>query len=97
MLEGGLFEVKVDSELFYYVVVYDFGVKCNILCMLVDCGCCLIVVLVQIFVEDVFVFNLDGVFLFNGLGDLELCIYVIEVICVFFEKNIFVFGICLGY
>lgn len=34
----------VDEK--FYVVVYDFGVKCNILCMLVDCGCKLIVVFV---------------------------------------------------
>lgn len=37
--------VDVFEFLFFKVVVYDYGVKCNILCMLVDCGCDFMVVL----------------------------------------------------
>lgn len=41
--------------------------------------------------------NLDGIFFFNGSGDLVLCDYVIIVIQKFFEIDILVFGICFGY
>lgn len=91
------FNMFVSVVFQYKVVVYDFGVKFNILCMLVECGCDIIVVLVQILVVEVLVMNFDGVFLFNGLGDLELCDYVIEVIKVFLDKKVLVFGICFGY
>lgn len=49
------------------------------------------------FVEDVLVMNFDGVFLLNGLGDLELCDYVVIVIKIIVEIGMFVFGICFGY
>lgn len=89
--------VFVSVLVWFKVVVYDFGVKINILCMLVECGCEVIVVLVQILVVEVLVLKLDGVFLFNGLGDLELCDYVIDVIKIFIDVKILIFGICLGY
>lgn len=96
-LESDSYLEILVGELLYYVVVYDYGVKLNILCMLVVCGCCLIVVLVQILVSEVLVLNLDGIFFFNGFGDFELCDYVIQVICEFFDIEILVFGICFGY
>lgn len=96
-LEGGLPEAKADSELPYHVVAYDFGAKRNILRMLVDRGCRLTVVPAQTSAEDVLALNPDGVFLSNGPGDPEPCTYAIEATRVFLEKNIPVFGICLGH
>lgn len=93
-LEKGEFS---DLEVKFNVVVYDYGVKTNILRMLVDRGCHLTVVNAQTPVADILNTNPDGVFLSNGPGDPEPCEYAIENIKVLLEKNIPIFGICLGH
>ncbi|MCV2885947.1 glutamine-hydrolyzing carbamoyl-phosphate synthase small subunit [Aestuariibacter sp. AA17] len=85
------------AELPYHVVAYDFGAKHNILRMLVDRGCRLTVVPATTPAEDVLAMNPDGVFLSNGPGDPEPCEYAINAIQVFLEKNLPIFGICLGH
>ena len=57
-----------DNDCDYHVVAYDFGVKRNILRMLVDRGCRLTVVPAQTPAADVLAMNPDGVFLSNGPG-----------------------------
>ncbi|SJL82141.1 glutamine-hydrolyzing carbamoyl-phosphate synthase small subunit [Vibrio palustris] len=96
-LEGGLPEEKAASDLPYHVVAYDFGAKRNILRMLVDRGCRLTVVPAQTPAEDVLALNPDGVFLSNGPGDPEPCDYAIKATQTFLDKNIPIFGICLGH
>ena len=96
-LTGGLPEEKADSELPFHVVAYDFGVKRNILRMLVDRGCRLTVVPAQTSAEEVLAMNPDGVFLSNGPGDPAPCTYAIEATKVFLEKGLPIFGICLGH
>jgi carbamoyl-phosphate synthase small subunit len=81
----------------FHVVAYDFGAKSNILRMLVERGCRLTVVPAQTSAEEVLALNPDGVFLSNGPGDPEPCTYAIEAIQTFLEKNIPIFGICLGH
>ena len=81
----------------YHVVAYDFGVKRNILRMLVDRGCDLTIVPAQTPAKDVLAMNPDGVFLANGPGDPEPCTYAIEAIKTIVDTNIPVFGICLGH
>ena len=81
----------------FHVVAYDFGVKRNILRMLVDRGCKLTVVPAQTPAKDVLALNPDGIFLSNGPGDPEPCDYAIEAIKAFLETDIPVFGICLGH
>jgi carbamoyl-phosphate synthase small subunit len=81
----------------YHVVAYDFGAKRNILRMLVDRGCKLTVVPAQTTAADVLAMNPDGVFLSNGPGDPEPCIYAIEAIKEILTTDIPVFGICLGH
>lgn len=88
---------KTDAELPYHVVAYDFGAKRNILRMLVDRGCKLTVVPAQTSAEDVLALNPSGVFLSNGPGDPAPCTYAIEATKTFLDKNIPVFGICLGH
>jgi carbamoyl-phosphate synthase small subunit len=80
-----------------HVVAYDFGVKRNILRLLVNRGCRVTVVPATTPAEDVLAMNPDGVFLSNGPGDPEPCQYAIEAIQIILEKKIPVFGICLGY
>ena len=81
----------------YKVVAYDFGVKRNILRMLVDRACELIVVPAKTPASDVLAMQPDGVFLSNGPGDPEPCDYAIEAIREILETDIPVFGICLGH
>ncbi|WP_455812500.1 glutamine-hydrolyzing carbamoyl-phosphate synthase small subunit [Pseudomonas graminis] len=96
-LEGELPAPKTDAELPFHVVAYDYGVKRNILRMLVDRGCRLTVVPAQTSAEDVLKLNPDGVFLSNGPGDPEPCDYAITAIKRLLETDIPVFGICLGH
>lgn len=97
-------ELKTDShpqiaasELPYHVVAYDYGVKLNILRMLVERGCRLTVVPAQTSAKDVLALNPDGVFLSNGPGDPEPCDYAIAAIKEILTTEIPVFGICLGH
>lgn len=88
--------VPVEKPI-YKVVAFDYGVKRNILRMLVERGCELIVVPAKTPAEDVLAMNPDGVFLSNGPGDPEPCDYAIEAIQKVLETDIPVFGICLGH
>ena len=81
----------------YKVVAYDFGVKRNILRMLVDRDCELIVVPAKTPASEVLAMQPDGVFLSNGPGDPEPCDYAITAIKTILETDIPVFGICLGH
>lgn len=85
------------ADLPWHVVAYDFGVKRNILRMLVDRGCRLTVVPAQTPAADVLAMNPDGIFLSNGPGDPEPCTYAVEAIQAILETDIPVFGICLGH
>jgi carbamoyl-phosphate synthase small subunit len=86
---------KVDGHL--KVVAYDYGVKRNILRMLVERGCDLTVVPAQTSAKDVLAMNPDGVFLSNGPGDPEPCDYAIAAIKEILQTDTPVFGICLGH
>ncbi|CAG9000711.1 MAG: Carbamoyl-phosphate synthase small chain [Candidatus Celerinatantimonas neptuna] len=88
---------KELNEPHYHIVAYDFGVKRNILRLLVDRGCKVTVVPAQTSADDVLKLNPDGIFLSNGPGDPEPCDYAIEAIKVFLDKSLPVFGICLGH
>lgn len=81
----------------FHVVAYDYGVKRNILRMLVDRGCRVTVVPAQTPAADVLALNPDGIFLSNGPGDPEPCDYAIEAITSFLETDTPIFGICLGH
>ena len=86
---------KADGHL--KVVAYDYGVKRNILRMLVERGCDLTVVPAQTPAKDVLAMNPDGVFLSNGPGDPEPCDYAIAAIKEILQTDTPVFGICLGH
>src|SRR5690554_3166346 len=85
------------EQLPHHVVVYDFGVKRNILRMLVARGCRLTVVPADTPASEVLLLKPDGVFLSNGPGDPEPCDYAIKAIQEILETDIPVFGICLGH
>jgi carbamoyl-phosphate synthase small subunit len=79
-----------------HVVAYDFGIKLNILRMLVREGCRVTVVPAETSAEDVFSLKPDGVFLSNGPGDPEPVDYAVRAIRKFMGR-VPVFGICLGH
>ncbi len=81
----------------YKVVAYDFGVKRNILRLLVSHGCEVTVVPAQTSAEDALALGPDGIFLSNGPGDPEPCDYAIQATQDFLARRIPVFGICLGH
>ena len=80
-----------------HVVAYDFGVKHNILRLMVERGCRVTVVPAQTTADQVMALKPDGVFLSNGPGDPDPCDYAIEATQVFLEQKVPTFGICLGH
>ncbi|MFZ9085832.1 MAG: carbamoyl phosphate synthase small subunit, partial [Steroidobacteraceae bacterium] len=81
----------------FHVVAFDYGVKRNILRLLVDHGCRVTVVPAETSAESVLALEPDGVFLSNGPGDPEPCGYAIEAIRRFLAAKVPLFGICLGH
>ena len=95
---GRFKELGTDIEQKFNIVAYDFGIKTNILRMLVDRGCHVTVVPAQTPIDEVLKHNPDGIFLSNGPGDPEPCTYAIEAIKhIITETDIPLFGICLGH
>ncbi len=80
-----------------HVVAYDFGIKRNILRLLVSRGCRVTVVPATTSAAVVMALKPDGVFLSNGPGDPEPCVYAIEAIKTILDSKMPVFGICLGH
>jgi carbamoyl-phosphate synthase small subunit len=80
----------------YRVVAYDFGIKQNILRLLVDLKCDVTVVPARTSPEDVLALGPDGVFLSNGPGDPEPITYAVESIRKLLGR-VPIFGICLGH
>lgn len=80
----------------FRVVVYDFGVKLNILRRLVDCGCDVTVVPASTSAQTVRDLNPDGLLLSNGPGDPQGASYAVPHI-----QNLLgwkpTLGICLGH
>jgi carbamoyl-phosphate synthase small subunit len=96
-LANGLPREIPRDELPFHVVAYDFGVKRNILRMLVDRGCHVTVVPARTTAGEVRSMGPDGVFLSNGPGDPEPCDYAIAAIGELLASGIPLFGICLGH
>jgi carbamoyl-phosphate synthase small subunit len=88
--------VTAPGEERFKVLAYDFGIKQNILRLLVDHGCDVTVVPAQTSVEDVLALKPQGVFLSNGPGDPEPIGYAVENIRQLLGR-VPIFGICLGH
>jgi len=78
------------------VVAYDYGIKQNILRLLVDHQCEVFVVPAQTSSDEVLEMKPDGVFLSNGPGDPEPIGYAVENIQKLLGR-VPIFGICLGH
>jgi carbamoyl-phosphate synthase small subunit len=80
----------------FRVAAYDYGIKQNILRLLVDHHCEVTVIPASTSAEDVLAFAPDGVFLSNGPGDPEPVTYAVENIRKL-AGRVPIFGICLGH
>ncbi len=89
--------LRDDRDARFHVVAYDFGVKRNILRLLVDRGCRITVVPAQTTAAEALALRPDGVFLSNGPGDPDPCDYAIGAIRDLLDARTPVFGICLGH
>ena len=93
--EGTWRGLKKKSK--FKVAVLDFGIKKNILRILVDQGYELKVFPAKTSSAEILEFSPDGVFLSNGPGDPEPCTYAIKTITNLCELEMPLFGICLGH
>jgi carbamoyl-phosphate synthase small subunit len=80
----------------YYVIAYDYGIKHNILRLLVKTGCRVEVVPAATPADEVLARNPDGIFLSNGPGDPAAVEYAIAETKKLLGKKP-IFGICLGH
>ena len=86
---------SVESD--FRVAVLDFGIKKNILRIVVDQGYELKIFPAKSSCQEILNFKPNGVFLSNGPGDPEPCNYAIQAIKEIMDKDIPIFGICLGH
>ena len=85
-----------EGEARHRVVAYDFGIKQNILRLLVDHNCDVTVVPAKTSADDVLALKPHGVFLSNGPGDPEPVTYAVKNIQKLLGRTP-IFGICLGH
>ena len=81
----------------HHLVAYDFGIKRNILRLFDEAGCHVTVVPASTPVEAAMELNPDGVFLSNGPGDPDAIEYAPATIRGLAEREVPIFGICLGH
>lgn len=91
------FDYSADGEEKFHVVAYDFGVKTNSLREFAKFGCKITVVPSDTSAEAVLALNPDGIFLSNGPGDPASMQSVVAEIKKLTEKDVPMFGICLGH
>lgn len=90
------YEIPCENPQFK-VSVIDYGVKQNILRHLSKRNCHLKIFPYNASVDDILSFNPDGIMLSNGPGDPAAMPKQVEVIKQLLDKNIPIFGICLGH
>jgi carbamoyl-phosphate synthase small subunit len=81
----------------HHIVAYDFGIKRNILRIFDEVGCRVTVVPAQTPAESVLEMSPDGVFLSNGPGDPDAVSYAPDTIRTLADREMPIFGICLGH
>ena len=95
-IHSGKTKLKEVKDRPYNVLVYDFGVKRNILRKLTRAGCKVRVVPANLPADEVLATRPDGIFLSNGPGDPAAVPYAIDNVKTILGK-VPIFGICLGH
>ena len=96
VIQNGQTQLENAKNRPFKVVVYDFGVKRNILRKLTRVGCKVKVFPAATSADEAIATNPDGVFLSNGPGDPAAVPYAIENVKGLLGK-VPIFGICLGH
>ena len=91
------FDYPATAEEKFHVIAYDFGVKTNSLREFSKFGCRITVVPAETSATEVLAMKPDGIFLSNGPGDPASMKTVVAEIKKLTEKNVPMFGICLGH
>ena len=91
------YESKIKEFYSYHLVVYDFGIKRNILRILEEYKCKISLVKRDTSAEEVLKYKPDGIILSNGPGDPVNCTTAIKAVQDFLSLNIPLLGICLGH
>ena len=81
----------------HHIVAIDYGVKRNILRLFDDAGCRVTVVPAMTSADAISEMAPDGVFLSNGPGDPDAIEYAPATIKTLAEREMPIFGICLGH
>lgn len=81
----------------FHVVALDFGIKRNLLRKLAQRNCKVTVLPARTPAEDILALKPDGVFLSNGPGDPEPCDYAITATKKLLDKEVPIFGVCMGH
>lgn len=89
------YQVQENSR--FHVAALDFGIKRNILRKLAQRGCRVTVFPAQTSADEILASRPDGVFLSNGPGDPEPCDYAIASTRKLLEKEVPIFGVCMGH
>lgn len=79
------------------VLAFDFGIKSHSLNLLAERGCEITVLPATTSTEEVLSERFDGLFISNGPGDPEAVEYILETIRAVGDREVPVFGICLGH
>jgi carbamoyl-phosphate synthase small subunit len=87
---------RLEPPARYKVIAFDFGIKQNILRLLISHGCHVIVVPARTSAAEVLSRKPDGVFLSNGPGDPAAVTYAIDTVRSLLGE-LPIFGICLGH
>jgi len=95
--DEGVWPEYKSSDSKKHIVVYDYGIKKNILRLLVEHVGKATIVNAKYSFDEVLKMKPDGIFLSNGPGDPEPCDYAIENIKMALDAEIPIFGICLGH
>ncbi|ARO87073.1 carbamoyl phosphate synthase small subunit [Nitrosospira lacus] len=89
------YQVQENSR--FHVAALDFGIKRNILRKLAQRGCRVTVFPARTSADEILASGPDGVFLSNGPGDPEPCDYAIASTRKLLEKEVPIFGVCMGH
>jgi carbamoyl-phosphate synthase small subunit len=89
---------KKNNKNLFHVVAIDYGIKKNILRYFSDFNCKVTVVSCKTPADKILALKPNGIFLSNGPGDPAATgKYAIKIIKDLIEKNLPIFGICLGH
>lgn len=86
-----------EEDARFKVAVLDLGVKTNIMRNLAARGCYLRVFPAKTPFAEMAAWNPDGYFISNGPGDPSAMPYAVETVAAILEKDLPLFGICLGH